>query len=72
MKATLKKVGESIDPTTLYCLREFYRVAGIGRGTVERAADLGIILPKLKVGRRVYIDGQQGIQFLKALARLSK
>jgi hypothetical protein len=60
--------GPAVQADMLYGLEEFYRVAGIGRTTVRRAAELGIELPTHEVGRRVYVDGAEGILYLKAVA----
>lgn len=61
--------GPAVDSDVLYGLEEFFRVAGIGRTTVRRAAELGVELPTHEVGRRVYVDGAEGIEYLKAVAR---
>ncbi|WP_425398549.1 hypothetical protein [Aeoliella sp.] len=60
--------GPAVDPSLLYGIEEFLRAAGIGRTTVARAATLGVELPTHDVGRRVYVDGAEGIQYLKDVA----
>jgi hypothetical protein len=66
--AARKQVTSPIDGNVLYPLKNFYDTAGVGRSTVNRAARLGIVLNKRHVGRRSYVWGQDGIDWLLALA----
>lgn len=53
-----------IEPGTLYAMREFFRVSGIGWTTVYSAEKLGVEFPKFGEGRHRYVLGSDGIKFL--------
>lgn len=57
-----------IAPESLYPLAEFYAAARIGRSTVNRGRELGVELKTFRVGRVKYVNGVDGIAYLKALA----
>jgi hypothetical protein len=59
---------EAIDPRLFYPYPEFIRVSGCSRARICEARRLGVELRTHKVGRRLYVEGADGINFLKQLA----
>ena len=66
-KAKPRPAG-AVDPTLFYTFPEFMRVAGIGYTTIRKAKAKGVDLPLQKVGRRKYLRGSDGVEFLEKLA----
>ena len=56
-----------IDPTRLYSLRKFVTDSGISLTRIRQAAHQGIELPKVKAGKRVFVRGRDGIEFIVKL-----
>lgn len=68
MKKRSPKQPSFIAPERLYSLRGFQECAGIS-GTRMRQARLRGIAPRvLRVGRRQFIRGADGIEFIESLA----
>ena len=61
-----------IDPTRLYSLRKFVIDSGISLTRIRQAAHQGIELPKVKAGKRVFVRGRDGIEFIEKLAELER
>ena len=59
-----------IDPHRLYTLHGFQQDAGISPTRIREARRNGVVLPKLKVGRRVFVRGVDGIEYIERLATL--
>jgi hypothetical protein len=59
---------EPIDPAKLYPYAAFIRVSGCSKTRICMARRDGILLPIRKVGRRGYVLGRDGIDFLLQLA----
>jgi hypothetical protein len=58
----------AIQPDTLYSLPEFRRASGLGDTTLRLARRRGDELPTIRVGRRKYVRGLDGIEFIERLA----
>ncbi|MEM9753920.1 MAG: hypothetical protein AAF916_11140 [Planctomycetota bacterium] len=56
--------GPTIDPAALYSKPDFLSAAGLGAVSMRRARDLGIKLETIKAGRRKFVKGSDGIDFL--------
>jgi hypothetical protein len=65
--ATTKKPS-FIDPGRMYSLRKFVADSGISLTRIRQAAQVGIELPKVRVGKRVFVRGRDGIAFIEKLA----
>lgn len=63
---------EAIDPQLFYPYHEFIRVSGCSRERICEARRHGVELPTHKVGRRLYVEGADGIDFLKRWAAFLK
>lgn len=57
-----------VDPDRLYTQAGFIRATGISKSRLREARLMGLTLPSIKVGKRVYIKGEQAITFIEALA----
>jgi hypothetical protein len=57
-----------IYPEVVYPLAGFIAAGGISYCRIRKAARDGIELPVLRVGRRVYVEGSAGIEFIRKLA----
>ena len=63
----------AIAPGNLYPLRGFYAVSGISPTRVREAKrHHAIELETIDVGKRKFVEGERGIQYIKALAALPK
>lgn len=65
---TRAKDTAAIDPRLFYPYPEFIRVSGCSRARISEARRDGIALKTHKCGRRLYVEGADGIEFLKRLA----
>ena len=72
IKRSKPQTAKAIDPSKYYPIETFKADAGVGRTTIKRASLAGIELPTEIIGRRKYVDGQRGIEFLKAVAAMPK
>lgn len=68
----MKPQPTCIAPERLYPLKGFYAASGITPARRTEARRAGIELPTIDVGRRKFVDGHVGIQYIKQLAELSK
>ncbi|WP_425399969.1 hypothetical protein [Aeoliella sp.] len=59
-----------IDPSFRYTLTGFKVAAGIGDKLIAAAAKRGVELKRRRVGRRDYVHGADGIEYLDRLAEL--
>ena len=59
-----------IDPDCLYALRGFWAASGISPTRIREAKRVGIELPTLEVGKRKFVRGHCGIEFIERLAEL--
>lgn len=62
---------QPLDPRCLYPLAAFIRTSGIAKSRIRDARLMGSPLPTLKVGKRVFVRGADGIAFVEKLAELS-
>ena len=69
MAATTKD-RSFIDPNRLYSLRGFQESSGISATRMREARHSGVDLHRIKVGRRVFVRGSDGIEYIERLARL--
>ncbi len=59
-----------IDPDRLYTLSGFIRTSGISQTRIHFARQAGVQLPRLKVGKRVFVRGADAIRYVEQLASL--
>lgn len=57
-----------IAPERLYSLRGFQQASGVTATRIHHAKRAGIDLPTLAVGRRKFVRGSDGIEFIEKLA----
>jgi len=57
-----------LDPACLYTYSGFIKCSGISKSRIREARLRGIKLPAMKVGKRLYIRGRDGIAFIERLA----
>lgn len=55
---------DSLNPAHLYSLHGFYRVTGLNSHHIRAAKKLGLALPAKKIGKRKFIEGHAGADFL--------
>lgn len=60
-----------LDPACLYTYSGFITCSGISKSRIREARLRGVKLPAMKVGKRLYIRGRDGIEFVEKLAELS-
>ena len=70
MAATARPDRSFIDPHRLYTLKGFQQDAGISPSRIREARQNGVDLPRLKVGRRMFVKGTDGISYIERLAQL--
>ena len=61
----------AICPERLYPLRAFQEASGIGSTRMREGRLAGIHLPTINVGRRKFVQGESGIEYIKQLATLT-
>ncbi|HMP07446.1 MAG TPA: hypothetical protein PJ982_13940 [Lacipirellulaceae bacterium] len=66
-----KRPPTFIDPERLYSLRGFQEASGIAATRIREARLQGVNLPSLKVGKRLFVRGSDGIAYIERLAELS-
>lgn len=59
-----------IAPDYLYTYEGFVRCSGISKARIYEARRAGCVLPRLKVGKRLFVRGYDGIAFIERLAEL--
>lgn len=59
-----------IDPECLYSLKGFQQQSGISATRMREGRKQGVDLPRLRVGRRVFVRGADGIAYIERLAQL--
>lgn len=59
-----------IDPNRLYSLRQFVADSGISLTRIRVAARNGVNIKTLKAGKRVFVRGSDGIEFIEQLAAM--
>jgi hypothetical protein len=70
MATSAKPKPSFIDPNRLYALAGFLQCSGINQTRVRALRLAGIDLPKLRVGKRVFIRGCDGIEYIERAAKL--
>jgi hypothetical protein len=70
MATTSKRPPSFIDPERLYTLRGFQECSGIAATRIREARLQGVPLPTIKVGKRVFVRGADGIAYIERLATL--
>lgn len=68
--ATATKRPREIAPERLYPLRAFQEAAGIAPTRMREARLQGLHLPTLNVGKRKFVRGVDGIDYIERLAAL--
>lgn len=71
-KADRKKDLQGILPSGVYPLETFYRYSGLNRERERFGRQHGVVLGRLRVGRRVFIRGDDGIRFIEEMAALTE
>jgi hypothetical protein len=59
-----------LDPRCLYAFKGFIRSSGINQTRMREARKKGIDLPRIRVGRRVFVRGADAIAYIERLAQL--
>jgi hypothetical protein len=54
-------------PDALYPLNAFYRVSGVSRARIHEAKREGVELSKKWAGKRAFVHGRDGIEFILKL-----
>lgn len=63
---TLAPPDDYLLPEAVYPLRKFLKIAGISQTTLWRIEHVEkITLPRIKAKQKVYVEGRDGIEFLK-------
>ena len=62
--------SSAIVPGVLYTYAGFIRVSGFSKNRIRDCRLQGLPLPTISVGRRLYVEGEKGIEFIKAAAEL--
>lgn len=68
--ASITKERTFLAPERLYSLRGFQECSGISMTRMREARHQGVDLPKVKVGRRVFIKGVDAIEYIERLSQL--
>lgn len=61
-----------IDPDRLYSLRKYVADSGISLTRIREAARQGLELRKIRAGKRVFVRGRDGIEFVEKLDDLNR
>lgn len=61
-----------LSPEHLYPYDTWIRRSGIAKSRIREARQNGVSLPTLKVGKRLYVRGSDGIEFIEKLAALPR
>jgi hypothetical protein len=67
---TAKPKPSFIDPNRLYSLAGFLQCSGFTPQRMGELRRLGIDLPRLKCGRRVFIEGSAAIEYIRRASQL--
>jgi len=59
-------------PERLYPLKAFQEASGIGSTRMREGRLAGIHLPTISVGRLKFVQGEVGIEYIKALSALNE
>jgi hypothetical protein len=59
---------EGIRPDVLYPLQAFIRASGVSKTKMREARLMGLPLPVLELGKRLYVRGAEGIAWIEALS----
>ena len=70
--ATSIKRSREIAPERLYPLRAFQEASGIAPTRMREARLRGVLLSVIQVGRRKFVRGSDGIEYIERLAELPK
>lgn len=71
MAHSTKRPASFVDPDRLYALRGFQEASGIAASRMREARLVGIHLATIRVGRRIFVRGVDGIAYIEKLAQLS-
>lgn len=69
--ATKAPPRSHVDPDCIYTLEGFRRVTGLAQTRMREARLQGLDIPRLTVGKRVFIRGRDAIEYIEKLAELS-
>ena len=59
----------AIVPGVLYTYAGFVRASGVSTSRINRLSKKGLKLETFSVGRRLYVEGEKGIEFIKAASQ---
>ncbi|QDU87199.1 hypothetical protein Pla175_05560 [Pirellulimonas nuda] len=62
------KDTQPLHPEACYPLAAWCKAAGVSKTRIHEAKLLGVPLPTFTVGKRVYIQGADGIEWLRTLS----
>ncbi|HMP08229.1 MAG TPA: hypothetical protein PJ982_17915 [Lacipirellulaceae bacterium] len=68
MPAPTKQPPTFIDPQRLYTLAGFMAASGFNFSRMRELRIKGIDLPRLRVGKRVFIEGHAAIEYIRKAA----
>ena len=71
MATTSRRPTSYIDPDRLYSLRGFQEASGISATRMREARLQGVTPTTLRVGKRVFVRGVDGIDYIERLAGLA-
>lgn len=60
-----------VDPDRVYTLPAFYRDSGISKSRAREARLMGHPLPVVAIGRRRFVHGRAGIEWMMQLAKIA-
>jgi hypothetical protein len=65
-----KRPPTFVDPDRLYALRGFYEASGISPSRAREARLMGYPLPTVDIGKRKWVQGSAGIEWMLKLAEI--
>jgi len=72
MATGIRKPTSYIDPERLYTLSGYQQSSGIAKTRIREARLQGLVLKTVDVGKRKFVRGRDGIDFIEKLATLDK
>jgi hypothetical protein len=71
-RRNVRRNATLIDPAKFYTRKHFLEVAGLTTNQLYKARDLGVVLTTTDIGTRMYLEGKDGIEFIKAYSKALK
>jgi hypothetical protein len=70
MATTTRPPSSYIAPERLYSLVGFMQCSGVAKSRIREARLRGLVLTVIKTGKRHFVRGADGIEFIEKLAEL--